>query len=964
MSGVCVPDNLRITPQAAFETAATVVIDEDTIAPTAVHRELFHPAQSDLPAHLQESLAALPPVRGGQFALAETLRANGVTALDGLYARSAAKACRHLQHASSPDNGPHHWLRFLHLTRHWGRPEADYTAPLDDLSAGPVALLAQRETTPTITVEISSSFVSDFAQQQRERLLAYLRSLTPGVCVRLTGSRLALRRLLEHHEADLPSEVAERAWSQLQVQGETQRRPPAQQAADAVASIGVGERQAGYWRLLAHVCDSSDATVQQAALEDNTLFEDVSPSGLRHRAGRLEECGLLERPRRNGQVHLRPTAAGQAALTQVREEAPALVGGWDTGDTPTSESSDSAGQTADVSDPPKSTLELCYPNEQEEYGEPNRPTAEGSAATAGQSTSLPETRYLDLHEHHATSATAPNSGGIALESRSLNTSIDDRRVGWSLDDARDEVVLEATAAPTMALTALRMCSAALNPKAEKEVLNAEKLNDGPGRYNLEGLIIDNPYVLRKGRTLGWLRDVDAEGGRFLDRLRTARNALFEEYAELADSTDDAYDSDTLSDLLSRAHGLLGVLVAVYDLLGFDVVRKLRVPRPDHIDEQALGKFLTKQLSITSRYGAYTAHRVLHEPREEKRDDALGAPTVDDQDPVGTVTGSWVVEGPCVDQFRDALSKAVNNPEDSHLALQEDKKNFAPFVLDLDVVDGHRRDAVAGVVARMCRFKNLERTQTMVSLLHSMTGNTAAVAEALSYLGASESGRELDHGDLEYGLSQLPAGEILPDIGSSTVSSVISTLLNREACESTMALAEAADVSAQSIRDNLETFEQLEELGLLDLCEGEPGTPTSWEFSFPAAGTDAGHNVSEDGSSKSLLNAVLGSAPWGESEWRLEEAVFEYLTTLTDERKQSLSIEWDGDAAMQAWTVPPDSRDIQPFVVTHPQLHPLLSVLTRLAGSRLPIGDSPMSLQLGKTPTSTLEQQQLPTAIAD
>jgi hypothetical protein len=253
---------------------------------------------------------------------------------------------------------------------------------------------------------------------------------------------------------------------------------------------------------------------------------------------------------------------------------------------------------------------------------------------------------------------------------------------------------------------------------------------------------------------------------------------------------------------------------------------------------------------------------------------------------------------------------------------------------------------------------------MVSLLHSMTGNTAAVAEALSYLGASESSRELDHGDLEYGLSQLPAGEILPDIGSSTVSSVISTLLNREACESTTALAEAADVSAQSIRDNLETFEQLEELGLLALREGEPGTPTSWEFSFPAAGTDAGHSVSEDGSSKSLLNAVLGSAPWGESEWRLEEAVFEYLTTLTDERGQSLSIEWNGDAAMQAWTVPPDSRELSPLMTAHRGLRPLLTIVARLGGQPFPSADSAMSIRLGKTPTATVEQQHLETATAD
>ncbi len=948
MSGIAVePDNLRVTIQEPVDADVEIELSETLIAPTDVHRRLLQPSQSALPARLAEAIGALGPVEGGPTAFVSHLDAQGVDACDGLVAHSIAKLVVQADRGSAGD----HWLRLLYFFRHgWNYQQHS----LDEIVDAVAALLAQLEHPPTVVVTIPSSFVSDVAQQQRRRVLGYLCRLTPGVDVRITGSRLAIRRLIDHHAADLPADVTERARSAL-TSDSASPRAPEQVARDAVAQLGLGERQRSYWRLLARVCDHIDGSVPQAALEED-LVVDLDASTVRKYAGRLEDLGLVERPRRNGQTHLRPTAAAQVALQIARDEAPSLVGGWTTGDTPADSGAERC-DTAAVMDPPNSSVEPCTPNAHDKEGEANRPTGEGRQAVTGTSSRPPsDCRYLAMHEHHTAAATAPTDGGIALEERQLADRGDDRGVAWSLDEDRDEVVVEVTASTSMALTMLRLCDALLSEKALSQVLTPENLNGGPGKFDLEGLAVSNPHVLRKGRTLGWLRNQDAEGKRFVERLRDARNDLLQQAQEMAEAADGpVYDDEDHATLLREAHGLQGVLVAVYDLLGYDVIRTIRVPDPWSVDQEALAKTLHQQLSISSRYGAYTAHRVLYEDRPEKREDALGTPDVDIDEYRGTVSGSFVVVGPTLSGLRTALEEGP-----THLALQENEPNYADFVLEVSVVDGHRREAVAETAARLLPSKNLRLDREIITLLHSLTGSVAAAGAAIDAMGQAEHQRRVDHGDLEYGLATMvreeyyadfDEGDLLPEIGDRTVSAVVAALLTDDTPLSTTDLAQLADVTTQSIRDNREYFERLEALDILDIEDGGQGCPTRWRASFPGAGRDVPKT-------DEVAVQILGPAPWGAAEWTLEEAIQEVLLRLADEVGQSLGIDFGGEAAQAAFHGPPDERTLQPLVSYHEELRPLVGLVADCLETTLPDGAGEAELRYGRVPEAALTQQTL------
>ena len=133
------------------------------------------------------------------------------------------------------------------------------------------------------------------------------------------------------------------------------------------------------------------------------------------------------------------------------------------------------------------------------------------------------------------------------------------------------------------------------------------------------------------------------------------------------------------------HGFAGTVTRVYDMLGIDVTRVIKLPawttenvdRRDHVAEM-----VGTQTAVASRYGVYSANRVLREPRSEKRDKTIGTPVVDDRNPTGDVVGSLALVGDHVDDLRVHLEDL-----DRYRDLQEDGEHFAPFRLPLEIIDG-------------------------------------------------------------------------------------------------------------------------------------------------------------------------------------------------------------------------------------------------------------------------------------
>ncbi|WP_244209991.1 hypothetical protein [Haloarcula quadrata] len=77
--------------------------------------------------------------------------------------------------------------------------------------------------------------------------------------------------------------------------------------------------------------------------------------------------------------------------------------------------------------------------------------------------------------------------------------------------------------------------------------------------------------------------------------------------------------------MRNAHGLLGTVSRIYDMLGIDVTRVLKVPDwavEDGTRRDNLAKMIAIQTAVSSRYGLYSAYRVLYEDREEKRSQRL------------------------------------------------------------------------------------------------------------------------------------------------------------------------------------------------------------------------------------------------------------------------------------------------------------------------------------------------------
>jgi hypothetical protein len=130
---------------------------------------------------------------------------------------------------------------------------------------------------------------------------------------------------------------------------------------------------------------------------------------------------------------------------------------------------------------------------------------------------------------------------------------------------------------------------------------------------------------------------------------------------------------------------------------------------------------------------------------------------------------------------------------------------------------------------MAATKNLRETRPGVSTLQALCGSVHDVAAAVWGLAGEEEERRMDLAEVRAALGRLPAERVLPDAGGRTVSRVVSALLVADEPVSTSTLAERAEVSAQSVRDNRE---MLEAFGLVFVEDGGAGKATRWRVRLP------------------------------------------------------------------------------------------------------------------------------------
>ncbi|WP_152420014.1 hypothetical protein [Haloferax prahovense] len=349
---------------------------------------------------------------------------------------------------------------------------------------------------------------------------------------------------------------------------------------------------------------------------------------------------------------------------------------------------------------------------------------------------------------------------------------------------------------------------------------------------------DIPHdILRNARCMGYLDDVDFTGVNYVDALRKARDDLLSLTRQLHGVTDDD-ERQLRSRILRNAHGLMGTTMHLLDLFSVSVTRELRLPfysRDFHSDghdnrrRNDLLRFLMTALPISSRYGHYSTQRVLFESRDEKRTSILGAPTSSSEHPIGELIGQWTIVGRGVNRLVPYLEDVLRNPNE----LQIDGENFTEFRVDFRIESDWMREKATEAVHRMSTRRGRTANRQIVCVLSSFLRSVYDVCRALSALPRLDepSSTALSTDDCRYAMSTLPPNRILPG-ATPTQSKIIHALFGSDGPLIQKELAERADVSSQSIRNNREAlllFDIIERADqryqlTFDIEGGSPVTP--------------------------------------------------------------------------------------------------------------------------------------------
>jgi len=922
---------LEITPQQAGNPAVSISLD-DVQTPTELQDQLFDVRDSDLPGALLDAASRLVAQCDTRSGLFDCLRELDVDALDGLYAR-------YLERALSFGGASRFDL--LDLSQDLGgQTRAGVKSSLDDIRSGPVRLFeaaaeAGHADAPLVQLVLDESFLEAKATARR-RFVTHLQRLTPGFDVRVTGSALQCRKLLELHGEDLPDSVNEDAQQSLQIESPTATAERATDAKDALEAIDLAHDA---WDILEALSRTRAHRLTYATLYDAA---DVSDSAVRKRISLLRDHGLVETRHINGDKSVLLAPTGDVALDQHphvdldSEPSPDSLAGRPrrVAVGPSRPSADSKPQDngdtqGSVSDPRNTSNSTVSSNAHTKAPGDRRVAADAAApGPAPAEPAVPQPLFMNYSKHHAVAAAA-ESADISLLDRPVDADQDRRQPEFSYEEDRDEVVTSVNASPNMALTAVRMCAALLSDPALNQVLTRSRLAGGVSKQGLGGLCTDNPYVLQRGPQLGWLQAIEATAEAYRDRLETVRKELLKRTNDIKD--EDGYNSDACRELLRDAHGLRGVVLQLYDQLGVDVVEEITLPNGADSDFVSdLREFLGMATSIGSSYDIHSAHRVLHEERPGKRSFMFN-PNVDLAEPTGHVHSSIVISGDDASDLQSVFSQTG-----SELEHQEGEPNYERFLLPLTIDDANGRQTIATAAGRWCSELNMRPEREPISMLAALTGNVIDASTALSRLQAEDEATELDCKDIRFALSTLDEDRIMPDYCGSTVSAVVSALLDATETLTTSQLAEIADVSKRSIQLNDDELSLLEAAGLIERTEQENGNATLWRLNLAFSE----ERKNDDQPLPDVLRSEVANLP---------NVVSEVLLDALDDHSLSLDIEVHSGTAESAFYGSLPERDLQPWIREHHRLRGLVTSLAMLSDDDIWLRSDSTEVELGREP---------------
>lgn len=593
---------------------------------------------------------------------------------------------------------------------------------------------------------------TDLERRDRVPICRLIATLAQAFDVRFVATTVTRAFVRNQHREDLPG-VSE--WRVT----DREQGPLGDVVENAIVDLDPDGREVRLLRALE--AESSETLAYSQAYAE---FAEVQDSRVRQTIGRLAELGLVATfgPQSDRKVEL--LEAGNRVLKSL---------------------SDDIGR--------QSSLEESVKN----FGK-SSPQCRVTPRTGGEGEDGPrpyDVGWMSQHNHAATVACG-HDGGVTLAPGRLPDG-DGRTHEVSYDADADHAVVAVQASGPLPY-AVSNAVALATPWFVDRVLPESRIKR----------IDEPPEILRGARQIGELPD------EALDDPEILRDRLVEWGQRIQDLTVDLRngkydDRDAFrSEIIRQAHGLTGSITHLLDAAGVDLTRELRVPAgADRDDLEALSKTVAISTAIQSRYaGVHNAYRQLFEDREEKREGAF-TPEIDAADPRGRLIGSLVIRGTDLHRVREPLKDRLAAPRELH----DDAPGFS---VPIPIREAGRGE-IATVANAVLLPRRIKPTDDAVSICHSLVPDPYAVACALEQLGAENRPREIRPDEIRYALSTLETDSILPDLPPTT-SSITAALLAAEASLSQTELAERADVSTRSVRNNAD---RLETLGLLEMSTG-------------------------------------------------------------------------------------------------------------------------------------------------
>ncbi|PHQ47597.1 plasmid replication protein repH, partial [Halorubrum sp. C3] len=241
----------------------------------------------------------------------------------------------------------------------------------------------------------------------------------------------------------------------------------------------------------------------------------------------------------------------------------------------------------------------------------------------------------------------------------------------------------------------RLAAVLLSDKALSKILTPSEFGREFEAIHHGDLKQEAPRVLCRGHQVGWYSEDEHAYEAWRDRITTVRDTLLARVAKHTSSANGTARSELFEDL----HGLVASATHLYHAIGVDLTTTIRLPDTEALtrnptQRRQLCTFLAKTVPKQSVYGVHSGYRMLFEDRPPKLRRRL--PYDVEPDATMDLTMSWVLAGPTITDFRDAIQEALTAELTAVREAIAEETETAP-TLSVPVVDGTTYPAIRRVI---------------------------------------------------------------------------------------------------------------------------------------------------------------------------------------------------------------------------------------------------------------------------